>query len=569
MLRTFSEHRIRTEEPLDGLWDFVTQCERNDKHELPRAYTRKASVPSAWESLPGLNDYRGKGWYRRSIVLEQEANVRLVFGGVSHTAVVYLDGLPVGHHYDAFTPWAVLVPAVAAGRHELVVEVDNTFGEHSALHKENDYYTYGGITRPVSMQIVPDLFVDNLRAIPQKKGRIWSLDVQVRFRNCGQRAKNADVSVLLDAKTFDLGTVTIPAKTTGQLSKTLNKLPVEPWSPEEPNLYFVQVTMTNADLQTDDLIDRIGFREFKTRGRKLVLNGRPVRLRGYNRHEDHPQFGNALPLTAQFADLQIMRDLNCNFVRTSHYPNDMRFLDLCDELGFFVWEESHARAIPFDHPRFREQMAENTREMIEWHANHPSIVMWGCLNECDSVSEEGRVEHLRIIELIKQLDSSRPVTFASNKRERDICLDAVDIVSWNRYHGWYSGDLSNIEEELNESIKWLDSPGSGGAGKPVIISEFGAGAIYGCRQPHRAKWSEEYQADLLDKSLEIFLNHPRISGTTIWQFCDVRVTFGWFGSRPRSMNNKGTVDEYRRPKAAYESVKLRMAEAVDKWEHDR
>ena len=567
MLRTFPQHRVRTEEPLDGLWEFVPQRERKDRGKLPQTYTRKISVPSDWESLPGLSDYRGKAWYRRSIILEQECNVRLVFGGVSHTAVVYLNGSLVGRHYDAFTPWDIVLPALAAGRHELVIEVDNTFGAHSALHKENDYYTYGGITRPVSMQIVPDLFIDHLTATPLKAGRNWSLGVRVQVRNCSEKAAKSSVALHLDTETHDLGTASVPAGATVQLSKTIRKLPVEAWTPQEPNLYFLRISLNTSGMEVDDFIDRVGFREFKVRGRKLLLNARAVRLRGYNRHEDHPQFGNALPLAAQFADLQIMKDLNCNFVRTSHYPNDMRFLDLCDELGFFVWEESHARAIPFDHPRFREQMAENTREMIEWHGNHPSIVMWGCLNECDSVSKAGRVEHLKIIELIRQLDPSRPVTFASNKRERDICLDAVDIVSWNRYHGWYSGDLSDIKEELNASLKWLDSPESGAAGKPVIISEFGAGAIYGCRQPYRAKWSEEYQSDLLDKSLEIFLNHPRISGAAIWQFCDVRVTFGWFGSRPRSMNNKGTVDEYRRPKLAYDIVRNRMKGAAEKWDN--
>ena len=564
MLRTFVEHEARIAEPLDGVWDFVTASERTGRMKLPSKYTRSIYVPSAWEMLPGLENYRGKAWLRKSIFGHGDLAVRAVFGGVSHTAAVYVDGKRVGGHYDAFTPWDVVVGGLAEGEHELVVEVDNSFGPHSALHKENDYYTYGGITRPVEVQYVPDLHIDKVFATPVRKGGRWSLDVRVRLKNCGRSSARRGVVVFLSDCDLDLGEVTVRAGAAKQLGGTLTGLDVKPWTESTPELYSLTAVLLDGAETTDDLTDRVGFREVKVRGKKLLLNGCPIRLRGYNRHEDHPRFGCALPVEAMAADLAIMRDLGCNFVRTCHYPNDMRFLDLCDEMGFYVWEESHARAVNFGHPEFREQIAASTEEMVTWHHNRPSIVMWGCLNECDSVSASGRREHARVLKLLKRLDRSRPVTFASNKGDKDACLDLVDIVSWNRYDAWYGGCPEEVEPRLEKALKWLHSPASGGgAGKPVILSEFGAGAIYGNRQACRSKWSEEYQSDVLDESLRVYLAHPDVVGAAIWQFCDVRITQDCWRNRPRTMNNKGTVDEYRRAKLAYEVVKRRMHEAKD------
>jgi beta-glucuronidase len=564
MLRTFRDHKVRETISLDGLWQFVTAADRSDRGLLPTNYSRPISVPSAWEMLPGLENYRGKAWLRTTFTSVSDRDVRLVFGGVSHTGTVYVDGEKVGSHYDAFTPWDVMVKGLEPGEHELVVEVDNTFGKHSALHLENDYMTYGGITRPVECQYVPSVHIDKLFATPVKRGRSWSLAVRVRLCNHGRVKRKRSVVLSVAGVTCDLGAVTVGAGKQAELSGMVSSLDVDPWTPDTPALYPVECLLKDGDHIVDDLIDRVGFRDIKVRGKKVLLNGQSIRLRGYNRHEDHPQFGNALPVEAMITDLEIMRDLGCNTIRTSHYPNDMRFLDLCDEMGFMVWEESHARTVDFDHPMFREQIKDSTVEMVEWHHNHPSIVMWGCLNECDSKTVEGKKAYEMVLKLFKKLDPSRPTTFASDKSMDDICLGLVDIVSWNIYTGWYGGGLSDIEPVIKQRLRWLHSDKShGGKGKPVILSEFGGGAIYGCRRERGGHWTEEYQRDVLDETLRVYLNHPDIAGATIWQFCDVRVTDHWKPqARPRNMNNKGTVDEYRRPKLAYETVKRRMHEAI-------
>ncbi|MFW6153640.1 MAG: glycoside hydrolase family 2 protein [Planctomycetota bacterium] len=572
LTRTFAEHVVRPVESLCGLWDFVTADDRRDERKrkkLPGRYTRSILVPSVWETIPDLVNYRGKGWLRTHIAGADGAAARLVFGGVSHTGTVYVDGKRIGGHYDAFTPWDVLATGLDDGEHELVVEVDNSFGPHSTLHIPNDYYTYGGITRPAELQFVGEVFIERLRATPRRKRNgTWDLAVAVRLRNWSRNTLRRKAVVVLDDHAIALPDARIKPGATREFTGVIEGIEAEPWTAATPRLYDLAAVLFDGDVIVDDKYDRIGFRDIQVRGKKLLLNGESIRLRGYNRHEDHGQFGCALPLETHVADLQILRDLGCNFVRTSHYPNDQRFLDLCDEMGFYVWEESHARQTPFDPPDFLDQISRSTAEMLDRHHNHPSIILWGLLNECESDTQRGRRVYKHLIDMIRTADGSRPVTAASHKRQKDVCYDLVDIVSWNLYSAWYGGRPDNIEAELKPLLKWLHAPGnaSGGRGKPVILSEFGAGAIPGYHNMQSSKWTEDYQAEALETLLDVYLNHPDLVGAAIWQFCDCRVTEESHAiRRPRTHNNKGTVDEYRKPKLAYRTVKARMHKAAKTW----
>ncbi|WP_347835423.1 glycoside hydrolase family 2 TIM barrel-domain containing protein [Gracilibacillus sp. JCM 18860] len=284
--------------------------------------------------------------------------------------------------------------------------------------------------------------------------------------------------------------------------------------------------------------------------------GEKVIIKGVNRHEDYAEFGCAIPIEAMYHDIELIKSLGANCVRTSHYPNDERFLDLCDENGILVWEESHARGLNEEqmrHKNFEKQSLDCIREMIENHINHPCIYVWGILNECVSNTEFGRSCYAKQFNYIKRLDSSRPVSFASLEGNvgSDLCLDLVDIVSFNIYPGWYhhtpvKDSLKNIKDFVNRT---------GGADKPLLISEIGAGAIYGHRSNNQDKWTEEYQQYALSEQVSSILADEELSGVIIWQYADCRVDPGWFHGRPKTQNNKGLVDIYRRQKLAYNTVK--------------
>jgi len=563
MLRTFKRHDTRQTRPLDGWWDFQPtpdQAVPGDQSQ-PQSYEHHAHTPGVWEAIPGLERYRGVAWYRRTITLDQPTHLRLLFGGVSHTADVYLNGEKIAHHYDAFTPFEAFVPGVPSGEHELAVRVDNSFGDHSALHIDNDYYTYGGITRPAEIQQLPDLYLGDIAIVPETDDHnTWRLKLKVNVHNLGDHASDFTLQLDIADRRVTLDPLSCDAAGSASCEAVIDGLDVEAWALDSPTLYRLTVGLVQDGEVIDDAIERVGFRTVAVEGQDILLNGEPIRLRGFNRHEDFNDFGCAVPYEAMVRDLLIIKDLGSNFVRTCHYPNDQRFLDLCDEMGLAVWEEHHARTVKFDHPRFDEQIEGSTREMVRWHHNHPSILMWGGLNECNSVTPQGAAVHERCMSLLRGLDPTRPVTFASNKGTRDVALGFVDIVSWNVYPNWYGSN--DPAEHIEEFIAWLDSEVSGGAGKPVIISETGAGAIRGWRHRHAERWTEDYQCEALGEILDAYLPHPRIAGVALWQFCDHRVTTGHWRGRPRNMNNKGIVDEHRQPKLAYDVVKQRLHNAA-------
>jgi beta-glucuronidase len=524
----------------------IDDWDRGAKEALP--------VPGVWEMLSSRATYRGQALARKVFQASQDGPVRLVFKGVSHTATVYLDGREVGRHHNAFTPFAIDIPALSAGEHELMLHISNEHGAISALHKPNDYYNYGGISRPVEVQFLQSpLFVRHVHVVTEQDGDAWRARLVAVLRNLGAETTAAMRVTLADAS-IETGALHCPSGDT-EVELDLAPTGINAWSPDSPTLYLLDARVQQDGAVIDDWRDRIGFRTVNVQGQSILLNGSAVFPVGFNRHEDHPDYGCAIPIDVMQQDLAHFRAMNCNAVRTSHYPNDERFLDLCDEKGFLVWEENHARGLDIDrmrHPRFRDQCEACNEEMVREHFNHPCIIMWGLLNECESGNEEGAAMYHEQIDQLRALDHSRPVTFASNRYTTDRCQGMVDICSWNVYSRWY-WDL-DPKEDLNDLIARMEPVGM--AGRPLIISEFGAGALPGYHDPvRRAKWSEERQAEILDELLATYLDHPRISGLFIWQYCDVRVDETLAPGRPRCMNNKGVVDEHRRPKRAYEVVK--------------
>ena len=545
MIRLFEQHRVRKQKELEGIWHFVK--EDGTEYELP--------VPGCWEQHPDMLTYRGKGIFYKTIYLHEACNVRLEFKGVSHTADVYLDDAFVAHHYNAFTAFDGIVKNVEAGEHVIKVCVDNTFGEHSALHVPNDYYTYGGITRPVVLEELKDVYVKQVHFLPYQKAGKWFAKTEIIVENLGSKEENVEVALELAGEGV-CEKMQLQPEETKAITWEQRFDDAEAWHVGHAKLYMLNVTICSTDgVVVDDYRERVGFREVELKGSKLMLNGKPIFLKGFNRHEDYGTIGCAIPLQLMAQDLDLMQEMGSNAVRTCHYPNDERFLDLCDERGMLVWEENHARGFGLDrmlNPNFEKQCEDCIDEMIAQHYNHPSIVIWGILNECASETPEGREMYRKQFEQIKNLDTSRPTTFATCRHLKDICLDLPDIVSFNMYSGWYQ-DIS-VKERHEQEMKWINE--AGGSGKPVIVSEFGAAAIYGYRDRGRCKWSEERQADLIRENLLVYREDDRLTGTFIWQFADCKVTEEeWFATRVRCHNNKGVVDEYRRPKEAFDVVK--------------
>ena len=191
MKRLFDTHIIREVKELDGMWDFRMESFDKD-YKLP--------VPSVWEQHPDFLAHRGKGTYTRKVDIKNSGNIRLEFKGMSHTADVYFDGKKVAHHYNAFTPFSAIIRNVSTGEHEIKVDVDNTFGVHSALHTPNDYYTYGGITRPVVIESISDAWIKNIHFTPYIKDGKWNAKIELLIANVSDNPQSVTVKATLAGK---------------------------------------------------------------------------------------------------------------------------------------------------------------------------------------------------------------------------------------------------------------------------------------------------------------------------------------------------------------------------------
>ena len=552
MIRTFDTHKIRKQQELTGrYWDFTPCSGEYAGQEF------KVMTPCCWENHPKFAGYRGQGEYKTTF--EAGGNIRLEFKGVSHTAEVYLDGNKIAGHYNAYTIFDAVCRNISYGEHVLTIKADNRFSEKSALHIPNDYMSYGGVSRPVVLEEIEDVYIKNVHVTPYKGGDMWKAKIEVYLENIFDDEinsfENRNIDILIKIAGKSLVIKDIDAEKENIISAEMEFDDICEWTQKTPKLYEIEVRLLKGERVFDDLIDRFGFREIKISGKEILLNGEKIKIKGVCRHEDHPQFGCALPAAAIAADIELIKDMGANSIRTAHYPNDEVFLDICDEQGILVWEENHARGLSeadMRNPNFEPQAEKVIEEMIPAHYNHPSIYIWGILNECASETEYGKECYRKQFDIIRKLDTSRPCSFASCKFKTDICFGLPDVVSYNIYPLWYHDTAP--DEYLDDLYKWVQEE-TEGKGKPFMITEIGAGGLYGYKNNYDSKWTEEYQAKALEKQLEAVLGYKDCIGVYIWQFCDIRISDEWFGGRPRTMNNKGIVDEFRRKKLAYNVVK--------------
>ena len=580
MVRTFNTHNIRKQQELTGkYWDFSPCVGKYAGEHF------KVATPCCWESHPKFAGYRGEGEY--TTTFKTGGNIRLEFKGISHTAEVWLDGRKIAKHYNAYTIFDAVCTNLSYGEHTLTVRADNRFSEKSALHIPNDYMSYGGVSRPVVLEQISDVYIRNVQVTPYRADGKWKAKIEIYLENTNgnkyggkgyfkinetenisennrcvsdgendiKNSENRSVDVLVNVAGENLIIKNIDAEKNNIVKAEMEFDNINEWTQETPELYYIEVKLLRNEKAFDDLIDRFGFREIKASGKEILLNGEKIRIKGVCRHEDHPQFGCALPFAAIAADIELIKDMGANSIRTSHYPNDEIFLDLCDEQGILVWEENHARGLVLEqmqNPNFEPQAEACIQEMITAHINHPCIIIWCILNECASDTEYGYECYKKQYDLIRKLDTSRPRSSASCRFKTDICFGLPEIVSYNLYPEWYHDTPAN--EYVPDIYNWVQT-GSEGAGKPFLVTEIGAGAIYGYRNQSMCKWTEEYQAKALGDQITAVLDQEGCSGIYIWQFCDVRISNEWFSNRPRTMNNKGIVDEYRRRKLSYDVVK--------------
>ncbi len=561
---SLARHARRRVVNLAGTWDFTFLGDVDAAAVAPAAivFDDVMPVPACFDATPRYAGRRGLAAYRTNLTITDHTPHRLVVDGAHHAAAFFLMGhdgrvRSLGEHLGGFTRFTLALTDCPPDAYSLVVLVDNRIGGdmHDGpcpLHLDYfDWRHFGGLTRGVEVHRLGELWLEDVR-ITTTDWRAGRVHVALRWAADASPA-SASLCVGVEGQTLLDERVDL-AGICGIIERDVIIPDPHPWSPDRPHLHTLTVQLGH-----DDWRQRIGLRQVRVDGREILVNDEPVKLRGFNRHEAHPQFGHAVPPAVQMADVQLLKAMHCNFVRGSHYPQDERFLDLCDEAGLLVWSEAIGWQHTAEHlcnERFLKLQEQQIDEMVAAAANHPSVILWGILNESESHRRESRPAYERLLGRLRALDPTRPVTYASNHPYEDVCFDLCDVISVNTYPAWYWGTLKDIGEELARVVAHLGKAGQGD--KPLVIAEIGAGAVPGCRDWTVDRWGEPHQAAIVEQAIRQILGQAdKFAGIAIWQFCDGvtaelnrRVL-----SRPRGFNNKGILDEYRRPKQAFAVVR--------------
>ncbi|AQR75200.1 glycoside hydrolase family 2 protein [Sphingomonas sp. LM7] len=533
-------------------WSDVVQADAMEKN--PRALYEFDMQRSAIVHLPGswighaaeMRYYQGLVWYQRTFEATRPApgtRTFLRFAAADYTADVYLNGKSVGTHSGGFTPFAFDVTALLRdGSNQITVGVDSARTDDDVPPPVTDWETYGGITRSVTLITVPETFVDDAWVRLGRDGRIHA-DVRLD----GRQAPNRALTVRIPALGLALSGITgADGRWTGSAPAPSA---LKRWSPEAPTLYDVRV-----EAGTDVLHDRIGFRTIEARGTKILLNGKPIFLRGISMHEE--ELGRdpvraITPAAARALLTEIRQGLNGNFVRLAHYPHSEVMTRMADELGLLVWSEVPVYwRVNWDNPQTLAAARAQLRENILRDRNRASIALWSVANE--TPVGDARNAFLRtLIADVRALDDSRLVTAALlSKREGkvmsidDPLVADLDVMAINTYNGWYSQDpLADIP-----GFEWR-SP----ADKPLIFSEFGADAQAGyhdaAADPH--KFSEEFQAEYYRRTLAMAAKVPFLAGLSPWLLKDFRSPRRQHPVFQQGWNRKGLISETGTRKQAF------------------
>jgi beta-glucuronidase len=317
----------------------------------------------------------------------------------------------------------------------------------------------------------------------------------------------------------------------------------------------LRAELYHSDRLVDEYKLNVGLRWVEVRDGHLLLNGEPVFLRGFNKHEDFPILGKGLCHPLNIRDYDLMRWCGANSYRTSHYPYAEEMMDLADRLGFLVIDEIPAVGLWFGGgwERRLELCMQQITELIDRDKNHPTVIMWSVANEPHSRRPVAKEFFRRLIERARSLDSTRPVTLVSAVGLAEEALEYCDVACINRYYGWYSecGQIERGVVKLEEDLRAIHQR----YGKPIILSEFGADAVHGLHTQPAEMFSEEYQAQMLERYLDVTGRLPFVIGQHIWNFADFKT--GQNITRVGALNRKGVFTRDRQPKMAAHMLRRR------------
>lgn len=540
------------------------------------------NLPHTWNDKDAFDEergyYQGFGCYRKFFTIpEHWAGKRIFihFEGANHTAETWLNGQALGKHQGGYTAFTYdITNLLKPGQNLFSVRVSNA-ADMTLAPISADFTFYGGIYRDVSLEAREPVFFDG--TADGSKG-LWisypkvseaSAQIKVASRITNRQTQDAKIVVqhqLLDAGQnqvlFRSSGVAIKAGASLESDFTLPVLKQPKlWSPSNPYLYTLRTTLLVNQKVVDALEQPVGFRWYRfSPDSGFFLNGKPLKLVGVCRHQDFKGLGNALPDDYHRNDIALLKEMGGNFLRIAHYPQDNALLEACDRMGVLAWEEVPVVNTIIVDTAFYRTTLQQLREMIRQHKNHPSVIIWGSMNEVllsvyrkgekefwETIAPETAKLARRMDSLMKAEDPARNTAMAFHYSENynKIGLGEVhDIVGWNLYHGWYHDTFADFGTYLDKQHTTYPK-------RVHIISEFGAGSDrrVHSNNPQIYDFTPEWKQAYHESYLKQIMDRPYIAGFALWNLVD-------FGSEGRKetmpqINNKGLVEIDRTKKDVF------------------
>ena len=563
---------VRMNRELSGHWRF--QPDISDIGEKEHWYEKDVSawgevkVPGPWDCYDeALWGYEGVGWYA-TVISSDDFSVgkrnEIIFTRVMYYSKVWLNGEFIGENIGGYLPFSFDITKylVPGKENKLVIRVDNKPRiEWLPASAQIEWMQYGGILGPVTLVSMSKTWIEDLAVTttPEKDGAMITCLLTVANETELDSARVVEIEIA--------GTTGITKKSVnlqckprqiGKVSVDLMMDHAELWSPENPALYTVKAVLKKNGKPLDDLSYRIGIRNITTEGRAILLNGKPVTIKGVNRYDEYGKLGPTVPEKMLRKELALMKSIGINTIRV-HYPQSPDLLSLYDEYGFMMIEE-----VPLNwwgwfggvqSPDILKQSKPALTRMIARDKNHPCVIIWSMGNECATNNTTGITVMREMLKLAKSLDPTRLASFVvALDPTGHLAFDQADVVCINKYNGIFSGKncehIGEIDslgykpmvEELKNHLINIT--------KPVIITEYGS---QGIKNIHgEVRYSEEFQAAYIERIWKGIRSVPGVSGGVLWCWADYYhrkylITYTNFGPY-------GVVTVDRRPKKSMEAL---------------
>jgi len=526
-----------------GFYKDKTPQSKNDFLEYSFDQSSTLTVPKDWNTQdPKLFLYEGAVWYRKifSYSVKAKTHVFLHVGAANYQSTVYLNGQKIAQHTGGFTPYDVEVTdKIKSNDNSLVIRVINRRLREGVPTINTDWWNYGGLTRSVYLYETPASYISNYNVqLNRNDPSKINVSADVAGSTSGTVSfEIPELHVRESAQVDAQGHASLTVSTPANLVK---------WSPDNPKLYEVCINSGS-----DSVCEKIGFRTIEVKGSEILLNVKPIFLRGICIHEENPIRGGRAYSTDDARQLLgWAKELNCNFARLAHYPHNEHMAQVADEMGILLWEEIPVYwTIAWENQDTLKNAQNQLTELITRDHNRASVIIWSVANETP-VSEPRNKFLLTLLNQAHQLDSTRLVSCAMEVRsDKDPNLKIVDdpfgkytdILSFNEYIGWYSGNNHSIAK-INWDIRYA---------KPVVITETGAEALQGYHADVETRWGEEYQAEFYKQTIPMLRRMTQLRGICPWILADFRSPKRLLPHVQDGWNRKGLIGENGEKKQAF------------------